>query len=523
MKKITLLFLTGIFSIITLAQNNPSNISIAIDEKAYKENDQPKYLKNDLNQLYYYSIKQGKSISIFHYSKDFSIISQKEIVLPKRFIGRYILELNIKDSKIEVLSGHSIKKNTKYYFETFDLKKGGSNEDEKFIVEKKDWRPGGKIAYSPDGSKMILYNVNSRKKVDTVMVLVFDSNYSIMNKQSKFAIKSYDYSEFVSTKKWYQIIHNAIKVDNNGNLYFMMRVYNKEDIKTSAHEAIVNRIPLVEYEKDEQFYSYILYRAAKDNNYQIEILSIKGTNGNFIKDAFLSILGGDTLLISGNYSKKNNLNSEGAFSCTPDYKNDIILVKNYFPYSRDFITQYCTAWEISKINQAFQNKKVWDYFDYRAVGCERYKNGHIVFIESTFDFRISYNMGQQSNASVRQHLNLTAIIIHKDGTISDVIKIQKRQEQVESNKASLYIYSSQKNRIHIAYNKPLINKATSSNSIHIMTLDAHKKITEKSIYTRKDHKGFITFKNQNLDPNIILCNYQKTLTKKKYNNLLIKF
>lgn len=521
MRKSLLLFLFIFIYSFNQAQGSLKGIHLAMDESAYKSDDLPIFLKNDVNELYFYTNSSNQLITIFKYAEDFSLVSKTEISLPKIYASRFLLELKISNSKLLIFSTFSNreKKTANFYTESFDIETGESSRDEVQVAEKDNWTTAWNTTYSPDGSKLVRFKGNAFNNIDEFDILVFDEEYSILNTNTKFTMDHYDFSLFGGNGLNAFLLNTSVKVDNDGGVYFLRKVYNKDDVQKRKVKALVNRVPAVNFEKEEQFYSYILYRAVKENDYKLESYKLEAKPGFFIKDAFLEIIGHDSVLVSGNYSEKDDLNSKGAFSIIPDFDEENVVAQEYFPYSKEFITSYTSSWEKEKIENAIDNNKLWDYFDYNVVGFEKYLEGHIIFLEQQFDFFISYNA--TNTASVTLYNNLIGIYVNKDGTINKVIKIPKRQEEVDQSFASMGLHSIDNGHIQFVFNGPSIKKSNSSNSITAIILDENQKLTVSTIATKKEYPGFINLQNAWIKPNIILGNYRKSLFKKKYNNIII--
>ena len=522
MKRFILLLFVAI-STFSIAQSTITGIDISLGEK---KKDLPIFLSNNMQALYFYTMPSRRDFKILKFSTEMLLLSEIDIKLSPSYEGRVIIEKKIEGNQLHLFSVLSNEDKSMFYSETYNLETRKSNQDEKMTSSVSNWSRGWFTVYSPDSSKFIRFSKFDIQYDKRLNILVFDENYAAMNKKHRFKIHQYDYSYIGGSKggvmAMYKSFKSAVKVDDKGGVYFLRRVHSENDIKTKDVTAIVNRSPRVRFEKEDQFYSYILYRAVKENNYELEIYPLKAKPGYFLKDAFLSIIGHDSIVVSGLYSKQGDINSAGVFSVIPTFSSKGYLqIENYKEYDAGLPTLYTSEWENGKILKAIGNNDVWDYYNYASVGFVKYKSGYIEFLEQQFSFTVSYNA--TNHATANQYFNIIGIYISNDGSIKGIIKIPKRQIAVDRAIASLSIRSMDSDHIQFVFNGVDIRKTSSSNSISSYILDGDQKLSFYTLQTKKQYSGFFTFGSQWVKPNLIIGNYSKIAMGKKGHRALISF
>jgi hypothetical protein len=512
--KTSLLILFFLFIYISNnAQYTLSGISISLGEKQ-KSKESPFFVQNDEGVPYYLFRAKKVNLRIDRYSEEMKLLSSVSIKLPKAYEKRVALKFKIINNSLFILSRTYDKliNTTTFYTESFSLDTRGSNDDLEESAKVENWKWGFGRNYSPDGSKEVWSDITKENELN---IIVFDKDYSVLNTNHIFKLDSYDFSYIGGEKLSYNNISSyrkSVLVDDEGGIYFLRRVHDETDVKTRKVTAIVNRMPKVVLDKEEQFYSYILYRAVKENDYQLESYPLDAKPGYFIKDAFLSIIGHDSVIVSGLYSEKDDLNSAGVFSIIPSFTNEgPLLVENYLKYTPEFCTKYTSDWEKSRILKTIAQNGIWDYYNYGKAGFVKYKDGYITFLEQQISYRISYNA--TNSAIVDQRDNLIGVYTDKAGEIISIIKVPKRQMGVDKARPSLSIHPLDNNNIQFLFNGVDSRKTTSSNSITAYLMNDEQLLTQYTLPTKKEYPGFIMLSNDWLNSTTVVANVY-FLTKK---------
>lgn len=421
-----------------------SNISKVNFEqsKYFKIEELGLYVGSTSTNIFYCDIRNGKVfLSIF--SNNLELVELKKVNLPKRYQNLEIINIIKDDNELIITSLFNNKKieKTIVFQESFDFDKLKSKDNFKkmFILnylpnrdEYKIWKSISKLS---DGYRIDFTGQNFPGKWSIDIFRIKEDS----TERKKISI------DISKTKGKLHKFESATVCNNGNKLAVLTRCYNSiNDYMDVDLVKYNNYKEKVKTEVEKTNFSYqIIYIDLNTSDYQhimLKQLDVNTNSNDFIKSLNLSDLGVNKILLTGAYSKLDNINARGLFSQVFDIKNikESINITNKYEFSNDFILKYRTDDEIVDMNLDKSKGLPYDYFDYKQLKLIKHNDGYIVALEKLDNYlthgRVS--AGGTSTESIvfnRYYGDIFLMYLSSKGDIKDVIKIPRRQVQLSYN------------------------------------------------------------------------------------------
>ena len=299
------------------------------------------------------------------------------------------------------------------------------------LVKSANTKTGGfDIKLSRDSSKlMIYYNVPSRTKENEEYGFhVFDKS---LNKiwEKKFVLP---YSQ-----ELFEVVNH--KVDKNGNVYLLGKLYNK--IKKNRRKGEANfKYLVISYKKE----------GTEIKEYPIDL------GGHFLTDMQIAINDNQDIICGGFYSELGTYSVKGSYFLKIDGETARVESTNFKEFQIDFITQNMKRGEESKARKQEVKGKNVELSNYQLSDIIIKDNGGAILIGEQF-FVTTYtgtsSDGSRYTVSKYFYNDIIVINISSSGQIEWAEKIAKSQRTTNDGGIfSSYALAVAKNKLYFVFN-----------------------------------------------------------------------
>ena len=383
------------------------------------------YYKSEASPLGYY---------IEHYNKELYLLKRDKIEINRSELRGVYLN----DSEIVLLQFKYLQKEKVYEFTTLTsnktefnfIEKGiftidrdkikrydhfGIRKEPEYTIHEK-YKFGDVVESDNNGFIAINLFIKDKNKIDSFLVVVFNDKFE------KIYEHVLDEVQMVSKFEKPMFDYQNIKLDNQGNIYLLGKIYQsnskKEKVKGSPN------------------YKYELFKINSQGQKQITL----GDSKYFIDDLQI-VLKDNILSCIGFYHEKesnNTYSKEGIVRINIDVINENVLLKSYQPFQESINT--VTFQKMISFTAIINNLTI----DKSFVD----DNGDIVFYSEEFSIFISDNNIQSKNS----YGNIVAIKINNEGELLWINNINKYQKAWSTDKTPFLSFSAtSKNKLSYLY------------------------------------------------------------------------
>lgn len=484
MRKIIIAVL--LFTVVCGKSQNKSNPVSKIklsQTKLYKLGKLGFFGGNTERNLFYYHISKDK-LEVNVFNQNLELVKNKQVKLPNRYKDIRVTGVSMKDEEFKITSIFNNKKISKsvIFSESFDSNTFESKENFQetklmsYLPEetvnnflKFYFTSSGYRIYFTGKSDPDEWYLSTGKKLKTggfnepndwYMNVYKDNAEGILEKKEHLYF-AHSFSQLHSLE--------AVESYNDGNnLAVVTRYYpSKKEYSDFDEIRFKSYDDLVEKKIHKPNYHYAItfidLTASTTNTMILKQLKVETSDNDFIRSLNISSIGHDSLMISGAYSSKDNINTKGVFSLIIeiDKASDIINIKDKYPFSNDFILKYKTDDEIVEMNLDKSRGVPYDFFDYNILSLDKTNEGYIATMEKSAKY-ITYVNERAGNVTIIYTIynifysDLYLMYISADGKVKDVIKIPKRQVKASRITPLYFSLLGPSSLVRIIGNKTLI-------------------------------------------------------------------
>lgn len=328
---------------------------------------------------------------------------------------------------------------------------------------------------SYDESKLFIYQSMpyDRRDFERFTFSVFDENLSKI--WSKEITLPYTDKQFGVSR---------YRVDDNGNVYLLGRVFDKGNRLERGGEANYRYHILSYRNQGEEFQEYKV-----------------GIEGKFLNDMQLSVSNNEDLILAGFYSEDSPYSISGSFYMMIDNISGQVIQQSLKAFDSDFITQNMKAGKARRVEKRIEKGKNVEMPNFDLQDLIRREDGGVVLVGEQYYVRVVTTSGINGAIQTTYHYHyndLMVVNIDPQGNIEWARKIPKEQHTVnDGGWYSGYTMAVAGDKLYFVFNDHRDNMdaepgrlksfRNQRNSLVVLgEMDVYGKLTKKPLFINRE-------------------------------------